>query len=60
MSPASSLAMISNGAMAKPMVAAARMSGMSTSPVPRSAIFEFDLDVSTIFSWYIFPRALQF
>src|SRR5271165_2429138 len=50
----SETAMITNpkehGAIAKPMVAAARMSGMSTSPAPRSGISVFDVDESTNFS----------
>src|ERR1700733_14149637 len=43
-----------HGAMAMLMVAAARMSGMSTSAVPRSAMSVFDVDENTIFSSNIF------
>src|SRR3984885_12893444 len=39
-----------NGAVAKPMVAAARIRGMSTSAAPVSEWFAFDVDVNMILS----------
>src|ERR1700730_14401460 len=40
-----------HGATAKPMVAATRISGMSTSAATASAGFSLDVDVNMIFPW---------
>src|SRR6202035_1342700 len=48
-----------HGAMAKPMVAAARMSGMSTSAAPASEWSAFDVDVNMILSLGLMDNSVQ-